>query len=190
MAIYYGKLVDGSFGFMDTADFGARTVLVVDPQWRRPTIQIPDPTWQAGAHPGESVPLIEVPDMAAEPPLIEVDNPDCRIPPDACLVTAEQRAAMMVAQGDGKVIVCGVDGCPILTDRPAPTLEQVVAANTTQRNELLAVAAARIAPLQDAVDLGIATDGEQTALLAWKRYRVDISRVDLAAPVWPQSPGT
>ncbi|WHU84816.1 tail fiber assembly protein [Pantoea agglomerans pv. betae] len=35
-----------------------------------------------------------------------------------------------------------------------------------------------IAPLQDAVDISIATDEEITRLTEWKRYRVELSRID------------
>lgn len=46
-----------------------------------------------------------------------------------------------------------------------------------------------IAPLEDAVDLDMATDAEKTALLAWKKYRVLLNRVDITqAPDidWPE----
>ena len=48
-----------------------------------------------------------------------------------------------------------------------------------------------IAPLQDAVDISIATDEEITRLAEWKRYRVALSRIDTSkAPniEWPLSP--
>lgn len=48
-----------------------------------------------------------------------------------------------------------------------------------------------IAPLQDAVDISIATDEEIVRLAEWKRYRVELSRIDTSkAPdiVWPVSP--
>ncbi|EOM6987716.1 tail fiber assembly protein, partial [Escherichia coli] len=48
-----------------------------------------------------------------------------------------------------------------------------------------------IAPLQDAVDLEMATDDEQALLLAWKKYRVLLNRVDTStAPdvEWPAVP--
>lgn len=38
-----------------------------------------------------------------------------------------------------------------------------------------------IAPLQDAVDLGMATEDEQAKLLAWKKYRIELSRTDVSA---------
>lgn len=69
---------------------------------------------------------------------------------------------------------------------PDPTPEQ----NTVMRDNLLAGAAVRIAPLQDAVDLDEATDEELAQLTAWKRYRVDLNRVDLNSPQWPTAPDT
>ncbi|WP_409566133.1 tail fiber assembly protein [Pantoea sp. CTOTU50773] len=50
----------------------------------------------------------------------------------------------------------------------------------------LSEATAAIAPLQDAVDLGIATDDEVEMLQAWKKYRVLLSRVNTSEPVWPE----
>ena len=45
-----------------------------------------------------------------------------------------------------------------------------------------------IAPLQDAVDMDMATDDETVRLQEWKKYRVLLSRVDSSAPDWPLSP--
>ena len=50
-----------------------------------------------------------------------------------------------------------------------------------------------IAPLQDAVDLEIATEEETSLLEAWKKYRVLLNRVDTStAPdiEWPEEPDT
>ncbi|CAI1683607.1 Bacteriophage tail assembly protein [Serratia quinivorans] len=52
-------------------------------------------------------------------------------------------------------------------------------------------AANMIAPLQDAVDLGIANDAEKVSLENWKRYRVMLNRLDIStAPAinWPPAP--
>ncbi len=49
----------------------------------------------------------------------------------------------------------------------------------------------KIAPLNDAVEIGIETDEEVTQLTEWKKYRVALSRIDTAtAPdiVWPEIP--
>lgn len=49
-----------------------------------------------------------------------------------------------------------------------------------------------IVPLQDAVDIGIATDAEIARLAEWKRYRVELSRIvtskapDIEWPVRPK----
>lgn len=62
------------------------------------------------------------------------------------------------------------------------------------RNELAQrqrMTADKIALLDDAVSLGMATDVEAAALLAWKAYRVELSRVSLnTVPdiVWPCMP--
>lgn len=47
-----------------------------------------------------------------------------------------------------------------------------------------------IAPLQDAFELDMATDAEKALLLAWKKYRVLLMRVNTAKPVWPTPPVT
>ncbi|EEU6178823.1 tail fiber assembly protein, partial [Salmonella enterica] len=46
----------------------------------------------------------------------------------------------------------------------------------------------KIAPLQDAVDLDIATDDEKAQLDEWKKYRVLVNRVDTSNPDWPAQP--
>ncbi|MBI0678604.1 tail fiber assembly protein [Citrobacter koseri] len=60
-----------------------------------------------------------------------------------------------------------------------------------KKAELLSLATAAIAPLQDAFDLGMATDEETALLLEWKKYRVQVNRVDTStAPDidWPEQP--
>ncbi|MBJ2706698.1 tail fiber assembly protein [Salmonella enterica subsp. enterica serovar Newport] len=56
------------------------------------------------------------------------------------------------------------------------------------KNRLLQIASEKIAPLQDAVDLGIATDDEKAQLHEWKKYRVLVNRVDTTNLVWPEQP--
>lgn len=62
-----------------------------------------------------------------------------------------------------------------------------------QLNDLMAQAERRIAPLRDAVDLGIATELESERLLAEQTYRVALMRVPEGAGwpddiVWPEIP--
>ncbi|WJV61344.1 tail fiber assembly protein [Pectobacteriaceae bacterium C52] len=83
------------------------------------------------------------------------------------------------------------DGSAWVTDTDA----QHAAAVTVAQQQLAtrrATANARIAELTYAVDLAMATDEEKTALLAWKKYVVLLSRIDTAtAPDidWPTVPG-
>ncbi|ELF2654837.1 TPA: tail fiber assembly protein [Escherichia coli] len=82
---------------------------------------------------------------------------------------------------DGKVWV--IDGAAQHADEVS-VAEQKKAA-------LMATAQVSIAPLQDAIDIGIATEEENAQLLAWKNYRVLLNRVDTsAAPSlkWPDKP--
>ena len=56
----------------------------------------------------------------------------------------------------------------------------IIAEAANQKNKLMQNAASAIAPLQDAVDLNIATDSEAAGLAALKKYRVLLNRVDTA----------
>lgn len=69
--------------------------------------------------------------------------------------------------------------------------ESDIAAAEAQKQYLVAEATAAIAPLQDAVDLDMATQREESLLKEWKKYRVLLNRVDTSsAPdvAWPQKP--
>ncbi|MCI4412489.1 tail fiber assembly protein [Klebsiella variicola] len=63
--------------------------------------------------------------------------------------------------------------------------DDAIAAADAKKSALLADANAAIAPLQDAFELDMATDAEKAQLLACKKYRVLLMRVDTAKPVWP-----
>lgn len=66
--------------------------------------------------------------------------------------------------------------------------EELRAQAEAKKTELLSAAATSIAPLQDAVDEGMATAEETAALSEWKKYRVKVSRVDISKPEWPPLP--
>jgi hypothetical protein len=58
---------------------------------------------------------------------------------------------------------------------------------------LLGSAGIRIAPLQDAVDLGDASDSDVASLKLWKQYRVTLNRIERqtgfpATVDWPAAP--
>ncbi|TCC77353.1 tail fiber assembly protein [Citrobacter braakii] len=66
--------------------------------------------------------------------------------------------------------------------------EELRAQAEVKKTELLSVATVAIAPLQDAVDEGMATEEETAALSEWKKYRVKVMRVDTSKPEWPLLP--
>lgn len=60
-----------------------------------------------------------------------------------------------------------------------------------EKSRRLLEASMAINPLQDAFELGIATEEEGEKLQEWKKYRVFVSRVDTSDPdviVWPEPP--
>ncbi|MDE9477074.1 tail fiber assembly protein [Xenorhabdus bovienii] len=74
---------------------------------------------------------------------------------------------------------------------PPISKEQYIERAEYQKQHLMNEARDKIAPLQDAVDLGMATDSEQITLTVWKKYRVLLNRVDCStAPdvKWPEQP--
>lgn len=73
--------------------------------------------------------------------------------------------------------------------RQNPPIDPIAVA-TAERDRLLALAALRIASLQDAVDLDDATAAEVALLKLWKQYRVAVNRTDLTQnpPAWPVAP--
>nr|WP_156115432.1 MULTISPECIES: tail fiber assembly protein [Xenorhabdus] len=82
------------------------------------------------------------------------------------------------------------NGTHWVTDIEAHSQYEVQQAES-QKQQFLIDLFHRIAPLQDAVDLDIATDEEKTALVEWRKYRVLLNRVDCStAPdiVWPEQP--
>ncbi len=82
------------------------------------------------------------------------------------------------------------NGTAWLKDTEAEKLFRIREAEET-KNSLMQVASEHIAPLQDAVDLEIATEEETLLLEAWKKYRVLLNRVNTTtAPdiEWPASP--
>ncbi|EAB2305181.1 tail fiber assembly protein [Salmonella enterica] len=72
-------------------------------------------------------------------------------------------------------------------DEAAEIAAQLREAEET-KSRLLQMASEKIAPLQDAVDLGIATDDEKAQLDEWKKYRVLVNRVYTTNPDWPDVP--
>ena len=75
-----------------------------------------------------------------------------------------------------------------VTDTAAQQAAEIASANITKAR-LIKVASEQIQPLQDAVDLDMATEAEKSTLNEWRKYRVLLTRVDTSdAPAisWPK----
>ncbi|MGJ0637877.1 tail fiber assembly protein [Xenorhabdus bovienii] len=82
------------------------------------------------------------------------------------------------------------DGKQWLTDNTALKSHHIRQAEH-QKSSLQQQVDTVIKPLQDAVDLDMATDAEKSALTEWRKYRVLLNRVDCStAPdvKWPEQP--
>ncbi|EMV7654251.1 tail fiber assembly protein [Escherichia coli] len=113
------------------------------------------------------------------------------IPDDAIEITEDEYLGLLQAQADGKIITSDNNGNPVAIDPPPLTQEELVVQAEREKASLLKQATNSIAPLQDASDLGIATDEEIKQLTDWKKYRVQLMRVDTSkAPAfeWPTTP--
>ncbi|MCC2034997.1 tail fiber assembly protein [Raoultella ornithinolytica] len=67
----------------------------------------------------------------------------------------------------------------------------LIRSNVHKKQSLMAEASSTIAPLQDAVDIGIATDEEKSILDKWKNYRVVLNRLSVTSSSnvdWPAIP--
>ncbi|OWO82977.1 hypothetical protein B5C26_08245 [Photorhabdus luminescens] len=74
---------------------------------------------------------------------------------------------------------------------PKPSKEQLIKEADFEKHLLLSNANNYITPLQDAIDLNMATDEEKSLLVALKRYRILLNRIDVSlAPDinWPEKP--
>ncbi|WP_265535209.1 tail fiber assembly protein [Pseudomonas saponiphila] len=98
-------------------------------------------------------------------------------PADAVEISDELYFSCLAGQSRGLSIQPGSDGYPILTEQPPQSPEQILTSALALRDNLLTVATLRINPLQDAVDLGDATDADTVLLKKWKQYRVAVNRV-------------
>ena len=112
-------------------------------------------------------------------------------PGDCVEISERWYLYLLDGQSEGKKISPNQYGSPVLSDPPQPTKDELISVAETQKQHLLASATAAVAPLQDAVDLGMATEAEIAGLQEWKKYRVLLNRIDTSiAPDidWPSLP--
>ncbi|MDR9972252.1 tail fiber assembly protein [Enterobacter cloacae subsp. cloacae] len=112
-------------------------------------------------------------------------------PADLTPVSERWYQSLIKGQSEGKVITLNEYGYPVLSDPEPPTQEQLVREAESKKQKLMQAAGDAIAPLQDAEELGIATEADTALLIRWKRYRVMLNRLDTSsAPSieWPERP--
>ncbi|HEI8721960.1 TPA: tail fiber assembly protein [Serratia marcescens] len=83
------------------------------------------------------------------------------------------------------------NGEPCWIKAPPPTQEELSVLASRKKDRCMQQAESVIAPLARAARLGIATEGEKTALMQWETYSVMVNRVDVSkAPDidWPEVP--
>ncbi|RDT55552.1 hypothetical protein DXF93_06775 [Escherichia coli] len=93
-----------------------------------------------------------------------------------------------------RAVLSEVDLLPgeTLIEGERPVQQDQLAAAIQKKTQSMSIASERIAPLQDAVDLEIATTEDAAQLCSWKEYRVLLNRVDplitteVAWPIQPQ----
>jgi hypothetical protein len=113
------------------------------------------------------------------------------MPDDVVEISDELWQSLLDGQSCSKFITSDENGMPILKDTPPPTYDELVMLAKSKKERLIASATVVIAPLQDALDLDMATDKEKSDLLSWKKYRVELNRVDesLSPDInWPKEP--
>ena len=109
------------------------------------------------------------------------------LPDDVVAVSGEIRDEFNFTPPAGKQLGA-IDSLPAWVDVPPPTHGEQVREAEQYKNQQRKAVDSEIAWLQDAVDAGIATEEESSALAEWKSYRVRLMRIDTSkAPdiEWP-----
>ena len=112
-------------------------------------------------------------------------------PDDVIEISERWYSYLLEGQTAGEVVAPNEYGQPVLVNPPEPTQAELIDQAEATKAALMVTASAAIAPLEDAGELGIATEDEVAALIRWKRYRVMLSRLDIStAPSieWPELP--
>lgn len=102
-------------------------------------------------------------------------------------------AEVLTLDADRKVVIVTHEQLDLTAEDLAQRLAEQTAIAYAERDRLMAIATARIAPLQDAVDLDDASDEEVALLKKWKQYRIALNRVQSQEGfppnvTWPVSP--
>lgn len=115
-------------GFFSAELHGPRFIQAPDPMWRRPLIDVrlsPGETYGDIRNDGtEDKHLHQVPDLVVEHPVIDVPNPDCKIPEDAVEIEDGLYVELLSGQASGGTIVSDESGVPVVSMPKALSREQ------------------------------------------------------------------
>lgn len=109
-------------------------------------------------------------------------------PEDAVEISERWYSYLLDGMSAGKIINANEDGQPVLSEPIPPTEQELRAVTEVRKVRLMQEVGEKIDILQDAVELGISTEEEERSLIAWRGYRVQLSRVSPDNPVWPELP--
>lgn len=93
-----------------------------------------------------------------------------------------------VLDEERKVVIVTKLQVPLAIEELADRHEIQSAQDVIERDRLLTLAAFRMIPYQDAIDVDDATDYEIGMLKKWKQYRVALNRLKLPVASWPSLP--
>lgn len=114
-----------------------------------------------------------------------------QIPEDAFEVTEEDYQKLVTGGETRQEVELDATGKPVLGKPIETSPEQLRAIADAEKLRLLTNASVLMGPLQDAVDSEEASDAEKSSLAAWKKYRIQLNRLDVSkAPdiTWPEPP--
>ncbi|CAH3933145.1 hypothetical protein AI2795V1_4750 (plasmid) [Serratia marcescens] len=112
-------------------------------------------------------------------------------PDDVKPVSVEHWEKYREQSPEGKIRGADANGLPYWIDAPPLTQQERVFEAVRKKSLLITRASNAIAPLQDAVELGMATEKEKAQLVAWKTYRIMLNRIDTSQETdftWPEEP--
>lgn len=93
-----------------------------------------------------------------------------------------------VLDEERKVVIVTKLQVPLTIEELADRHDIQSAQDVIERDRLLTLAAFRMIPYQDAIDVDDATDYDIAMLKKWKQYRVALNRLKLPVTSWPSLP--